>query len=378
MIRASRRRMLVGLRRSDWTEVWFAPIIDEASLEDVNYVPEIALHSKPHGEPAPGDPMLGEVAWESLFDPRYFGSSRPKEKELMQRKILWLAWSYLMAENADDIESIRLELVQSKDPRRKALERECRQERKRRSRNATRRKQARTARGLVDKPTDSDNSSDESGYDSDHGRGPPNGSGPNRPDCPGTDVRPPMRPGPSGPEDGYTERPSSERSNLFMSGGLGSRSGPQSVDMDGSIFGRATPNTQAGGKRRYLDTLESPNKLLRTNGSGSGVRGLGGVLMLNTQTATGQQPEGEADEGFDDEDVRSMNGGLGENAALETALHLPNCSGQKLRDGDHQLLEEDDIQIINNGFDEATALAEALRNSQVPEDRLHTPKSEQD
>lgn len=47
--------------------------------------------------------MLGEVAWEPLFDPSNFETGNRKEKLELQKKFLYDAWRYLTADDPDDI-----------------------------------------------------------------------------------------------------------------------------------------------------------------------------------------------------------------------------------------------------------------------------------
>jgi hypothetical protein len=98
--------MSVGRRRNNWEEItWYEPIFrgDHKDLTIEGQAPDIAIYSRSHGEPTHNEPMLGEVAWEPLFDPSNFETGNRKEKLELQKKFLYDAWRYLTADDPDDI-----------------------------------------------------------------------------------------------------------------------------------------------------------------------------------------------------------------------------------------------------------------------------------
>ena len=87
VIKIVRRRLVVGLRKGEWDEVYLEPILETDDLTTPNHAPEIGLYSRSHGEATENEPMFGEVAWEPLLNHEYFGSSAKPERLMLQKMI---------------------------------------------------------------------------------------------------------------------------------------------------------------------------------------------------------------------------------------------------------------------------------------------------
>jgi len=75
VIEIVRNRMVVGSRKGEWSKVYLEPILETDDLTTPDLAPELALYSRSYGTATENEPMLGEVAWEPLLNPEYFGSS---------------------------------------------------------------------------------------------------------------------------------------------------------------------------------------------------------------------------------------------------------------------------------------------------------------
>lgn len=113
VIEIFRDRMVVGLRKEEWTKVFYEPISTLEELRTPDLAPDVGLYSRSHGQATDNERMFGEVAWEPLLNHAYFGSSAIAEKRLLQKKILYDAWRYLAAQNPADVADIREQLQSS-------------------------------------------------------------------------------------------------------------------------------------------------------------------------------------------------------------------------------------------------------------------------
>jgi hypothetical protein len=315
MIKCSGVRIRVGRRRNNWVvEVWYEPIFEEVpeGLTAEGLAPEIGLYSKSRGDSTHEDPMLGQVAWEPLFDLNSFESSNAKEKKEMQKKFLYNAWRYLTANDADDIIIIEDQLT-SGDPRHRALAQECKAARKQRSRNAQYRRCKRVERGL---------------------------------------------PGSHRPNGGFERTPSA----LFMSGG---RENSIDAQREGSRIARSNEDMAAPTGQIFHATGSIINKRMRApnlgiqrnvrqraDGSQSGLSG----TRSNSLGEPGRgQGEGRRAVSGAAGSV-DANGGLDEQAALDEAIRRSQAPGE-----DERIWDE------NGSLHPEDAESVATRNSMAPE-----------
>ena len=98
---ASRGRLCVGLRKCDWTKVWYEPISTARNNDDRNTFDDegaadlgLFKYNNPYGEPGFREPMEGEILWQPHFDPAKFDSTKKKERELLQKRFLSDAYNY--------------------------------------------------------------------------------------------------------------------------------------------------------------------------------------------------------------------------------------------------------------------------------------------
>lgn len=68
-------------------------------MYDANGGAEIGLYHHSTGDPDDNEPMAGEVAWFPYFDPKTFQTTKPKEKEALQKRFLANAWKYLSTDD---------------------------------------------------------------------------------------------------------------------------------------------------------------------------------------------------------------------------------------------------------------------------------------
>lgn len=326
-IHYSRGRLQVGGRRKDWSGVWYEPIFEDApdDLTVPGLAPEMGLYLASHGGPTWDDFGEGQVAWDHLFDPKWFESSNKKERIAMQKNILYDAWRYMKATEPEDIILIEAQLTDG-DPRHKALARESMAARKLRTRSAKYRRQSRAARGLPAKSIETDSDS-ESGYESD-------------------DMPPPRRPGPLGPHGGSRGTPndflmSGARGNSVNASGNGSRSGRSATDLGTPASQRAVSARSNNLKRKQNDDSEvQRNSRPRTRGSQSG------LFCSREQTGSVSGMSGR----------RNANGELDNEAALNEALRLSVSAG-----------EDGNVWSEIGGLNEHDAEEAAMRNSMAPE-----------
>jgi hypothetical protein len=320
-------------------EAWYRPIFEDApeGLTVEGLAPEIGLYSKSRGGTTHEDPMLGQVAWDPLFDPKSFESSKEKERTEMQKRFIYDAWRYLTANDDDDVIIIEDQLT-SGDPRHRALAQECKAARKQRSRNAQYRRRKRVERGLPARSIEVESDS-ESGYESE-------------------EMPPPPRPGSHRPNGGFERTPSA----LFMSGGPenstdvqqhGSRNG-RSNDGMGTPTGQVFHSTESTSNKRIRapDGDAQRNVRQRAAGSLSGLSGTRSNSFGDSGRGDGERRRATsgAAGAFDE------NGGLNEQAALEEAIRRSQAPGE-----DERIWDE------NGGLHPKDAESVAMRNSMAPE-----------
>ena len=292
--------------------------------------PDIAIYSRSHGEPTHNEPMLGEVAWEPLFDPSNFEAGNRKEKLELQKKFLYDAWRYLTADDPDDIIIIEDQLL-SGDSRHRALAQECKSARKIRSRNAQYRRRKRDERGLPAKSIEVDSDS-ESGYESD-------------------EMPPPPRPGSNRPSGGYERTPSEP----LMSGGRGNSVNAQ---RDGSRSARSNEEilhstSSAGSKRkRTLDSASQRDVRSRADGPRSGLF----CTRSNSLRASGRHHSEGSGTASGATGGLDANNGLDEQDALDEAIRRSQALGE-----DERIWDE------NGGLHPDDAMSVATRESMAPE-----------
>lgn len=305
-------RMVVGLRKEEWTKVLYEPIEVPEDLATPDLAPEVSLYSRSRGKATENEPMFGEVAWEPLLNHEYFGSSAKAERCLLQRKILYDAWRYLVAKDPADIATIRAQLqgshrqrklLKELDKARKARSNGIKQRDQRRARKLQRLDQGLPAESIEKSDDDSGLGSD-SDDDSEDGEDDDNESRRRMPP-PGYTVR--RRP--LGSHRGSVEP--------LMSGGLGRYFGAESNAASPS--GQTT--TSRGVKRKQPAGPELPRARAESQG------------VIITPPASGRPPRSEQnveeeDDGDNDDDEdevlgmlgsQNANGGLGFKEAIAAA-----------------------------------------------------------
>jgi hypothetical protein len=202
-IAAKHNRLAVGHKSGDWTVVYYEPIEpnEPTDLTTPHHAPEIGLYSQSRGDPRPNDPMPGQVAWESLLGIEHTESVVKKERERLQKMLLWDAWRYTVAEDPMDIEIIKMQLQETTKQR--ALLMELDLVRKTKSNNIKRNRQRRERRrqrmlelGLPAESVEEDDDEEDSGLGSGGEGGEDNEEG-SMPPPP-----PPRRYGPNGTPGG--------------------------------------------------------------------------------------------------------------------------------------------------------------------------------
>ncbi|KAI7546028.1 hypothetical protein KC331_g5869 [Hortaea werneckii] len=96
------RRLLVGWRLSDWSEVWYEPVglaDEEGHVYDSNGGAEIGLYQLSTGDPGYREPLFGQVVWFPPFDWKTFQTEKRSEKEALQQQFMADAYKYLSADN---------------------------------------------------------------------------------------------------------------------------------------------------------------------------------------------------------------------------------------------------------------------------------------
>jgi hypothetical protein len=336
VIEIVRDRMVVGLRKEEWTKVFYEPISAPEELRTPDLAPDVGLYSRSHGQPTDNEPMFGEVAWEPLLNHAYFGSSAIGERRLLQKKILYDAWRYLVAQNSADVAHIREQLQGSHRQRvllkelnkaRKARTNSIKQKEQRRARKAQRLGPNAPAQSIEvsddDSGLGSDTEDDEEDIDNEDGRRmpPPNHAVRRR-----------------GLE---SHRGSVARSSPMMSGGLGHFG---SADR---IVASSSSQTNAAKRKRSADSELQRNSHARSESQ----------RMFMTPEASGRPPRSEHNGDEDDEfDGHGANGGLPYKAAIAAARERSLAPGE-----DGNVLNE------NGGLNFDDALRAASRASMAPE-----------
>jgi len=88
--------------------------------------------------------MPGQVAWEPLLNPGHAESGIKKERDLLQKRLLWDAWHYMAAEELVDVAEIKEQLLET--PKQRVLLEQLNQARKIRTTNIKQRRQRRETR----------------------------------------------------------------------------------------------------------------------------------------------------------------------------------------------------------------------------------------
>jgi hypothetical protein len=351
-------RMVVGLRKEEWTKVFYEPLEIPGDITTPNLAPGIALYSHSRGEATDDEPMFGETAWEPLLNHEYFASAMKPERCLLQRKILYDAWRYLMAKEPAQIAVIKRQL-QGSHRQTKLLE-ELDKARKARSNSVKQKKQRKAKKARLSDPNIpaksieiSDDDDEDSGFDDDD----------EDDDDDGEDRR-------RMPPPNYTapRRPSGPRRTPFtalMSGARGNSIDEERGANDLEIrrrtgstalpSGRNSSSAAAKSVKRKQPFGQEQQRNSRARMEGSGGRGL-----FMTPPASGRRPQSERD--VEDDDPldaligQDANGGLDEEAAINEAMRRSEAP------------EGGDLWGEHGGLDLDEAMDAAIRNSTAPED----------
>lgn len=325
--------------------------------------------------------MLGEVAWDHLFEPKLFESSVAKERALMQRQILYDAWKYLKAKDPLEVARLRRQLEEG-DPRRKALARESQKVRNLRSRVQKSRRRELLESGRPAKSIESDSDS-ESGYESGDSSQMP----PPPPPRPAFRRPAPRRPGGGSPDvlDG-TMMSGVRGASIASSGGAdddeleeGSRRGAGGGEASGggsAGAGSQRPSASApaprGTKRKLPTQSESQQN------SGPRIYQQGGRVFVTETPPVTQQHTVDGEERAVDGEERSVGGEERAVGDEERAVHDEGRAGH---DGEHAVDDQEDRAVhdeddnllneegFNGGRDQRSAMAEAQRDSRATSQR---------
>lgn len=336
------KRLGVGLRKHEWTKVVYGPIPVPEDLTTPNRAPEVGLYSHSRGPATDDEPMFGEVAWEPLLNHEYLGSSSKPERLLLQRKILYDAWRYLVAEDPDDIAITRAQLRDSHrqrtllkelDKARKARTSRIRQREQRRARRAQLLNLDPNAPAASIEVSDDDSglgsdTEDEDGIENEDGRRMP-------PPSHAANLRP-----------FGTRRGPVARSSPMMSGGLGD-------------FGSADRNmassysqTSAGKRKRPVGPDIQRNSHARSESQ----------ALFMSPPATGRTPRPEQNLNGEDDDEFDMLGGHDANGGLPDKAAVAAARARSLAPG-----EDGNVWSENGGLNFDEAMHAARRNSMAPE-----------
>ncbi|GAB7327292.1 hypothetical protein MBLNU13_g11175t1 [Cladosporium sp. NU13] len=339
VIEIVRNRMVVGLRKEEWTKVFYEPISALAELRTPDLAPDVGLYSHSRGEATENEPLFGEVAWEPLLNHAYFGSSVIAERKHLQRKILWDAWRYLVAQDPADVAEIGAQLQGSH--RQRTLLKELDKARKTRTNSIRQREQRRARRAQLLDPNvpapSIEMADDDSGLGSDT-------EDDDEEDIENEDGRRMPPPGHAADRRTFgTRRGQVARFSPMMSGGLGD-------------FGSAERNMASSSSQTNAAKRKRPaGSELQRN---SHVRSQSQNLFM-TPVATGQSPRPEQNH-EDDEDLdvigaHDANNGLSYKPAIAAARERGLASG-----------EDGSVLYENGGLDFDDAIEAAMRQSVAP------------
>lgn len=339
VIEIVRRRVVVGLRIEEWIKVFYEPI-SPPPLTTPDAAPDVGLYSRSHGEATENEPMFGEVAWEPLLNHAYFGSTAIAERRSLQKKILWDAWRYLVAQTPADVAIIRAQLqsthrqrtlLKELDKARKARTNSIRQREQRKARRAQRLDPNAPALSIEmsddDSGLGSDTEDDEQDIDGDDGgrRMPPPGHVANRQ--------------PLGARRGPVARPS-----LMMSGALG--------DFGSAVRNMASSSSQTSASKRKRPAGSEIQRSSRAHSESQ--------HLFMTPAASGR-PRGPEQNGEDDDELDLL-GGHDANNGLSFKAAIAAARERSLAPGDNgSALGE------NGGLDFEDAMRAARRQSMAPE-----------
>jgi hypothetical protein len=333
-------RLVVGLQKEDWTRIFYEPISAPEELITPDLAPDVGLYSHSRGEARDNEPMIGEVAWEPLLNPLFLRSSATNDRRLLQKKLLYDAWRYLVAQNPADIAVIREQLqgshrqrvlLKELDKARKARTNIIRQKERRRARRAQRLDPDAPAASIEVSDDDSGLGSDtEDNYEEDIDN-----------------------------EDGRRMSPPSRAANRRLHGarrGPVARSSPMMSDGLGD-FGSASRNTASSTSQTNATKRKRPaGPGLQRN---SHARSESQHLFM-TPAATGRprgpEHDGDDDDEFDVEVGQGTNGGLSYKAAIAAARERSLAPG-----------EDGNVWDGNGGLDFVDAMLAATRASMAPQ-----------
>lgn len=334
------KRILVGLRKHEWTRVVYGPIPVPEDLTTPDRAPDVGLYSHSRGPATENEPMFGEVAWEPLLNHDYFGSSSKPERLMLQRKTLFDAWRYLVAEDPEDIAIIRAQLQGSH--RQRTLLKELDKARKARTNSIRQREQRRARRAQHLDPNAPAASIEMSDDDSGLGSDTEDNDEEDAENEDGRRMPPPVHAANQRPLGARREPVA--RPSPMMSGGLGDFG---SADRSTAYSSR---QTNAVKRKRPADSELQRNSHARSQSQN----------LFMTPVATGQSPRPEQnDEDDDDLDLlggHDANSGLSFKAAMATARKQSRAPGE-----DGSVLDE------NGGLDFDDAIEAAIRQSVAPE-----------
>jgi hypothetical protein len=353
-IRLVHKRMVVGLWKEEWIEVFYDPHEPPEDITTPDLAPNILLYSHSRGDATDREPMAGQTAWDASFNPEYIASSKSAERLMLQRKLLYDAWRYLMAKEPAQIATIKKQLQGSH--RQNMLLKELDKARRARTNLIKQRNQRKAKRARLSDPNiptksikDSDESDEDSGFDDDdedddddssedrRRMPPPNHTAPRRPSGPHRT-----------PFTGSEPLMSGARGNSIDRGRAGSTALPS---------GRISSSAAAKSVKR-----KQPFGQEQQRNSRARMEGPEGQNLFMTPPASGRRPQSERD--VEDDDPldalisQDANGGLDEEAAIDEAMRRSEAP------------EGGNVWGENGGLDLEEAMRAAMRNSTAPEDGI--------
>lgn len=310
-------RLICGSEKEEWEPVYYEPIPKPDDLTTQDLVPEVGLFSHSKGKAKENEPMFGQVAWEPFLNPDHFPSNSKMERSMLQKKILYDAWRYLVARDPAQVDVIRRQLAQGSQKQRmllKALDKARKaksnaiKQRNRAKAKKLQSKNANVPRKSIEKPDASDDDSDEdSGLGSDSDDDVDRWQMP-----PPTQTTPRRRPGlPYQPD---AQSPISE-SDFFMSGGRGN-----SIDAESYADLSQARRSMSATSQAYKRKSQPSASLQRNVRARREERGL-----FITPQPTGEQQPRYSPGLVDDED---LNVGLDDEEAFELAARLSVAPGE--------------------------------------------------
>lgn len=100
LIKHEKRRLLVGYRRCDWSEVWYDGSPHIAPTADSKDSPELLLYHSPTApSDSPKNPLAAEVNWLPQFDCDNFEANKAAGRRHLQQLFIYRCWQYMESDD---------------------------------------------------------------------------------------------------------------------------------------------------------------------------------------------------------------------------------------------------------------------------------------